>query len=312
MSRIVNVAVVQDAAVAFDAAASIERASSLLDRVSGRGVDLVLFPEAFVSGFPSGTDWGGQATAVRANDGSDDYRRYFAGAMTVPGPHCSALGSLARSHDVNLVIGVIERIGMSLSCSILHFDRRGVLVLVRRKVMPTMAERTIWRQSDGSSLHVAELDVGRVASVICWENYMPLLRHSLYAQGVEIYCAPTADDLDTWTSTMTHIAIEGRCFVLSACQFSRRSDFPADYGWFPSADPDFIVSRGGSCIVDPFGAVLVGPVFNEPAILSASLDLDQIVRGKHTFDVAGHYARPDIFRLDVDRRPKATASFRDK
>lgn len=155
----------------------------------------------------------------------------------------------------------------------------------------------------------AEFDIGRVASVICWENYMPLLRHAMYAQNISIYCAPTADDMEPWVSSMRHIAQEGRCFVLSACQFSRRADFPPDYGWFPSDDPDFIISRGGSCIVDPFGGLLCGPVYDKTTILTASLDLDLVARGRHSFDVVGHYSRPDLFNLTVDRRRKKTVVF---
>jgi len=312
MPREITLSVVQAAPVAFDIAASLEAVARLLQQAAQGKPDLVLFPEAFISGFPAGTDWGGAATGVRCEQGSLDYQRYYDGAITVPGPDCDRLGELARTHSVNLVIGVIERVGTSLSCSVLHFDRAGALVHVRRKLMPTMAERTIWGQADGTSLTACDFDFGRTATVICWENYMPMLRQTMYAQGIELYCAPTADDLEGWVSSMRHIATEGRCFLASACQFSRRRDFPADYGSFPSDDPDFIVSHGGSCIVDPTGNLLAGPVYDREAILSARIDLDAVIRARHMFDVTGHYARPDIFQLHVDRRPKAAVRFSDQ
>lgn len=311
MTRSVKLAVVQDAPVAFDVAASLVRVATILGRVASERPDIVLFPEAFISGFPAGTDWGGDATAIRSSAGGIEYERYFNGAIEIPGPECSALGAMARDHSLDLVIGVIERQGTTLNCSVLHFNCEGDLVHVRRKVMPTMAERTIWGQADGASLQAATLGVGRVASVICWENYMPLLRQAMYSQNVEIYCAPTADDLDGWVNSMRHIAVEGRCFVMSACQFSRRRDFPADYGWFPSDDPEFVTSRGGSCIVDPSGELLAGPVYDREAILTATVDLDAVVRARHSFDVTGHYARPDIFRLMVDRRARSSVTFAD-
>ena len=173
--------------------------------------------------------------------------------------------------------------------------------------MPTAMERIIWGFGDGSTLPVFATPLGRIGAVICWENYMPLLRMAMYAKGVELYCAPTADDRETWLSTMRHIALEGRCFVLSGNQFTRRCDFPAD---IPTRSPSArrIVSTGGSCIIDPLGQVLAGPARDGEEILTADLDLDEIARGKFDFDVVGHYARPDVFRLIVDEAPKPPVS----
>ena len=304
-----RVAVVQAAPVAFDLHASIARLGGLLQDAAKTGAQLVLFPEAFLPGFPSGLDWGGASTGIRIPDGEAGFQRYFASAITVPSADTQAIGKMVAEAAIFAIIGVIERVGASLSCSVLHFDPTGALVHVRRKLMPTMAERTVWMQSDGSSLTVVESDIARIGTAICWENYMPLLRQCLYAQGVEIYCAPTADDLDTWISTMQHVAIEGRCFVLSSNQFTKRRDFPADYGDFPSSDPDFVVSRGGSCIVDPFGKLLAGPVYDQDALLVADLDAELVIKGKFSFDVVGHYARNDIFQLQVDRRQKPGVTF---
>jgi nitrilase len=150
---------------------------------------------------------------------------------------------------------------------------------------------------------VFDTPFGRVGAVICWENYMPLLRMAMYHKGIQLYCAPTADDRETWVSTMRHVALEGRCFVLSCNQFTRRADFPESYAAIQGNDPDTVISRGGSCIVNPLGKILAGPHYDGEAVLTADLDLGDIARGKYDFDVTGHYARPDVFRLVVNERP---------
>ncbi|MGE0700183.1 MAG: nitrilase-related carbon-nitrogen hydrolase, partial [Hyphomicrobiaceae bacterium] len=142
--------------------------------------------------------------------------------------------------------------------------------------------------------------LGKIGAVICWENYMPMLRVAMYAKGVTLYCAPTADDRETWLATMRHIALEGRCFVLSACQFARRCDYPSDYPIDGNPHPDSILMRGGSCIIDPLGQMLVERRFDEDAILTAEIDPGEVARGKYDFDVVGHYARPDVFQLLVN------------
>jgi nitrilase len=165
-------------------------------------------------------------------------------------------------------------------------------------------ERLIWGYGDGSTLPVFDTPIGRIGSVICWENYMPLLRTAMYAKNVQLYCVPTADDRDTWQATMRHIAIEGRCFVLSACQYIKRGAFPDDYDAIQGNEADTVLMRGGSLIVSPLGEILAGPNFDQECILTAELDLDDIARGKYDFDAVGHYARPDIFRLSVDENAK--------
>lgn len=152
---------------------------------------------------------------------------------------------------------------------------------------------------------VLDTEIGKLGAVICWENYMPLMRAYMYSKGIQIYCAPTADDRDTWLATMRHTAVEGRCFVLSACQYLTRGDCPDDYPAIQGDEPDTVLMRGGSCIVDPFGNVLAGPDFDGETILTAELDLDEIPRAKYDLDVTGHYARPDIFQLQVNEQPMA-------
>ena len=166
--------------------------------------------------------------------------------------------------------------------------------------MPTGSERLVWGFGDGSTLPVYDTSLGKLGAVICWENYMPLMRMAMYSKGIQLYCAPTADNRDSWLASMRHIALEGRCFVLSCNQFVRAKDYPDDL--CPSGNPEDIISRGGSCIVDPFGNFLVEPHFGDETILMADLDMAEIARGKYDFDVVGHYARPDVFQLLVNER----------
>ena len=170
-------------------------------------------------------------------------------------------------------------------------------------------ERVIWGSGDGSTIPVVATPLGKIGSVICWENYMPLLRTAMYAKGIELYCAITVDDRETWISTIRHIALEGRCFVLSACQFLQRSDLPANYPteWLPASQETLI--RGGSCIIGPLGQVLAGPKYGEECVLVAELDRAELVRAKFDFDVVGHYSRPDVFRLEVNEQPMKSVVF---
>jgi nitrilase len=228
--------------------------------------------------------------------------------VEVPGPALATLSKAARANSIYLVIGVIEREGGTLYCCVLFFAPDGAFLGKHRKVMPTASERLIWGYGDGSTLPVFETPLGRMGAVICWENYMPLLRTYMYSQGIEIYCAPTADHRDTWVASMQHIATEGRCFVLGCNQFNRRRDFPKDYKTAFGDAPETVISRGGSCIVDPFGKFLAGPNFEDETVLLAELDRGLLPKAKFDFDAVGHYSRPDIFSLMVDDRPKPVVS----
>lgn len=296
-------AVVQTASVAFDPARTIDKMSDYAVRAALRGAKLVVFPEAFVGGYPKGLDFGVRIGS-RTTAGRDMFRVYYEGAIDVPGVHTSRIGEIAASNGIYLVVGVIERDAGTLYCTVLYFAPDGRLMSKHRKLMPTAAERLVWGFGDGSTMPVMETPLGKLGAVICWENYMPMLRMAMYAKGIELYCAPTADDRDTWLSTMRHIALEGRCFVLSACQFARRSDYPADYPIEGDPPPDHILMRGGSCIIGPLGQILADRAYDEDTILTADIDLDDVIRAKLDFDVAGHYARPDVFRLTVDEMPQ--------
>ncbi|RJR18308.1 MAG: nitrilase [Desulfobacteraceae bacterium] len=300
--KTVKTAVVQAGAVPFDTDACVEKAIRLIGEAAGTGARVILFPEAFIPGYPKGLNFG---LVVGARDpvGREEFRIYLDAAIEVPGPQTQRLSEAAADYGVHVIIGVIERELGTCYCTVLFFGPDGRFLGKHRKLMPTAMERMIWGFGDGSTLTVVESPYGRIGSVICWENYMPMLRMAMYAKNVAIYCAPTADDRETWISSMRHIALEGRCFVLTACQFLRRKDFPETVRVSLGDSPEAVLMRGGSAIINPLGAVLAGPYFEGETILTANLDLDDIGRGKFDFDAAGHYSRPDVFKLTVNEAP---------
>jgi nitrilase len=302
MSSRFAAAVIQSAPVVFEPNATLAKVRDLAADASKQGAKLIVFPEAFVSAYPKGLDFGARVGS-RTSQGRDDFRKYFDSAIDVPGRATQELSRAAKESGVYLVIGVIERDIGTLYCTVVFFAPDGTFLGKHRKLMPTAMERLIWGFGDGSTLPVYDTPLGKLGAVICWENYMPLLRMAMYAKGIQLYCAPTADDRDTWLATMQHVALEGRCFVLTACQHLRRGDCPADYAAVQGDDPKTVIMRGGSAIISPLGQVLAGPLFNEDAILLAEIDLGEVARGKYDFDVVGHYARPDVFQLHVNEKP---------
>lgn len=287
----------------FDSAACVDKAVRLIGEAAAQGARVVAFPEAFIGGYPKGLSYG-LVIGARDAAGRDEFRRYLAAAITVPGPETARLGEAAAAHQCHVVMGVIERDGGTCYCTVVFFGPDGAYLGKHRKLMPTALERMIWGFGDGSTLTAVDSPYGRIGAVICWENYMPMLRMAMYAKHVALYCAPTADDRDTWLPSMRHIALEGRCFVLSACQVLRKDAFPPDVRVSLGDTPDALLMRGGSAIIGPLGTVLAGPVFGEETILTADLDLHDIGRGKFDFDVVGHYARPDVFQLTVNEAPQ--------
>ncbi|XP_078439967.1 bifunctional nitrilase/nitrile hydratase NIT4A-like [Wolffia australiana] len=309
----VRATVVQASTVFYDTPATIDKAERLIAEAAGYGSQLVVFPEAFIGGYPRGSTFGA-TIGSRSDKGKEDFRKYHASAIDVPGSEVDRLAAMAGKYRVFLVMGVIERSGFTLYCTVLFFDSQGRYLGKHRKIMPTALERVIWGFGDGSTIPVYETHLGKIGALICWENRMPLLRTALYGKGVEIYCAPTADAREVWQASMTHIALEGGCFVLSSNQFCRRRDYPQapDYvfgGVEEELSPDSVVCSGGSVIISPSGAVLAGPNHEGEGLLSADLDLGEIVKAKFDFDVVGHYSRPEVLRLVVEDHPLNPVSF---
>jgi len=301
-------ACVQASPEIYDVDRTLDKAADLTADAAGQGARLVLFPEAFVSAYPRGSTFGA-AMGGRSFEGREEFARYWDSAIDVPGPAVDRMAAIAKDNNVHLVMGVIEREGGTLYCTVLFFSPEGYLGK-HRKLMPTGSERLVWGFGDGSTLPVYPESVGRLGAVICWENYMPMLRSAMYGQRIQVYCAPTADARPTWIPSMQHIAMEGRCYVLSTNQFNLRSDFPNDYPLVLPEDPEAIVCRGGACIVDPLGQILAGPLWDEEGIITAEVDLAMVTKAQYDFDPVGHYSRPDVFQLHVDTRPKNAVNYK--
>lgn len=309
----VRATVVQASTIFYDTPATLDKAERLLAEAAGYGSQLVVFPEAFIGGYPRGSNFG-VTIGNRTAKGKDEFRKYHTSAIDVPGPEVERLAAMAGKYKVYLVMGVIERDGYTLYCTVLFFDSQGHFLGKHRKIMPTALERIIWGFGDGSTIPVFETPIGKIGAAICWENRMPLLRTAMYAKGIEIYCAPTADSREVWQASMTHIALEGGCFVLSANQFCRRKDYPPppEYefsGTEQDLTPDSIVCAGGSVIISPSGSVLAGPNYDGEALISADLDFGEIARAKFDFDVVGHYSRPEVLSLVVRDHPATPVTF---
>jgi nitrilase len=303
-----NVAVAQAGSFVFDTARTLGSVRSYCERAAASKAGLVVFPEAFLGGYPKGIDFGARVGS-RSVGGREDFRRYWESAIEVPGAEVRALGEIAKRNHLEIVIGVVERALGTLYCSVLFFAADGELRAKHRKLMPTASERLVWGLGDGSTMPAVKTAFGTLGAAICWENYMPLFRMAMYAKGVNIWCAPTVDDRDVWLATMRHIAAEGRCFVLSACQFLLRSQCPEDYQAIQGNEPQTILINGGSVIVSPMGDVLQGPLRGEEGLLVTRIDEKDVIRGKYDLDVIGHYARPDVFHLSVDEAPKSTVTY---
>jgi nitrilase len=304
---VVKVAVVQATPILFDREATLQKACRLIDEAAGQGARLILFPEAFIPAYPRGLGFG-TVVGSRSPAGRKTWQRYWANAVEVPGPATEELGKAAREAGAYLAIGVIERESQygrgTLYCTLLYFGPDGRLLAKHRKLKPTAGERLIWGEGDGSTLTVIDTEFGKMGGLICWENYMPLARMAMYAKGVDIYLAPTADARDTWQATLRHIACEGRCFVLGCNQFVTKSAYPKDLeGLEDLEDQPEVICRGGSAIISPLGEILAGPLYDQEGMLFADLDLAEVVRAKFDFDVVGHYARSDVFQLRINEEP---------
>jgi nitrilase len=295
MREPVTVACAQAEPVLFDREATIARIAEIAAEVAGKRAQLVLFPEAFIPAYPSNR-WvrflaGGQ-------DSKSAYAKLARESLEVPGPDSDRLGEIAREHSLWLAVGANELDRGTIYNALLLYGPGGELALHHRKLVPTNHERLVWGPGDGAGLEAVDTGIGRVGGLICWENFMPLARFSLYESGVEIYLAPTAEDSEQWHDSMKHIARESRAFVLSCCVYQLASSYPEDV---QLAEGDELVGRGGSAILGPDGCYLAGPLWDEEGILYAELDPQRLYEERQRFDPAGHYHRPDVFRLKVRR-----------
>ena len=311
-----KVAIIQRPPVLLDRSATIARAVQSVTEAAAAGALLIVLPESYIPGYPS---WIWRLAAGK--DGAvmgQLHTRLLANAVDIANGDLSELCEAARNHAVTIVCGIDEcdrkTGGGTLYNSVVVIGTNGEVLNRHRKLMPTNPERMVHGFGDASGLRTVDTPVGRVGTLICWENYMPLARYSLYAQGVEIYIAPTYDTGEGWISTMRHIALEGRCWVLGSGTVLRGSDVPGDFParaqLFP--DPDEWINDGDSVVVSPQGRIVAGPLHREAGILYADIDVALVAPARRALDVTGHYARPDIFELQVRRTPATAVRYIDE
>lgn len=299
----VKVGVVQATPALFNVKKTIEIVISWIKKGAEEDCDLLLFPESFIPCYPRGLNF--DAIIGRRTDKSRDlWLEYFENSIDVSSNDLDDIKAAIKESGLFVALGVTERenSGGSLYCSLLYFDNMGNFIGKHRKIKPTGLERYIWAESDGNTLVTFDTPIGKIGGLICWENYMPLARMSMYQKGIEIYLAPTADARLSWQSSMQHIALEGRCFVLAANQFVKKKDYPEKFQQFLKDEPE-LICPGGSVIISPMGETLAGPLWNEEGLLTAELDFSILAKSKLDFDVTGHYSRNDIFKFEVQHQP---------
>ena len=300
----VKVGVVQATPALFDIVKTVEIVCDWIAKGARSGCELLLFPESFIPCYPRGLTFDA-VIGKRTDRGREVWLDYWTNSLDLSADHLKTISAAVREAGIMVALGVTERetLGGTLHCSLLYFNKNGLLVGKHRKLKPTGLERFIWGESDGTTLTTLSTEIGRIGGLICWENYMPLARMAMYSKGIEIYLAPTADARPAWQSTMQHVALEGRCFVLASNQFVKRSDYPERYQEDLANEPE-IMSAGGSVIISPMGEVLAGPLWNAEGLLTAELDFAELNRSKLDFDCIGHYSRPDVFVYQAKNQPE--------
>jgi nitrilase len=301
MSNNIIIASAQLSPVFLNKEKTVEKACKAIKEAGEKGAKLIVFPEAFISGYP---DWVWLIPNSKGAELNALYVKLVDNAISVPGKSTNKLCQAAKQAGVSVVIGMNERnsetSGTSLFNSLLFIDDQGVILGKHRKLIPTGGERLIWAQGEGSSFKSYKTAAGKIAGLICWENYMPLARNAVYETGAQILAAPTWDKSPNWLQSMQHVAREGGLFVVSTCMAIRKEDIPNEYDFknlYP-IDREWI-NTGNSCIIDPKGKIIAGPLEAEEGILYADIDLDSIIEVKRMFDVVGHYSRPDVFNFSI-------------
>ena len=299
----VKVCLVQESPIFFNKEKTIDKMEAIIKTNASAGCDLIVFPESYIPGYPRGFSFGA-VVGSRSKEGRKLYTQYYKNSISLSGPEMKRLLKISKTNKVYLCIGITEKQeeNGSLYCSVVYISPSNGLLGVHRKIKPTGTERLIWAEAGGESLTTFDTKIGKLGGLICWENYMPLARMAMYKKGVEIYIAPTADSRAEWTSTMQHIALEGRCFVLGCNQYYTKSMYPDEFKDLVTNEEEKLC-EGGSMIVSPQGKILAGPLFGKSGCLIADLDLDEVQDSKLDFDVIGHYARNDIFQLDIQDQP---------
>ncbi|MFL0810351.1 MAG: carbon-nitrogen hydrolase family protein [Agarilytica sp.] len=309
-----KIAVIQHSPAYLDKAATISLAVDCIEKAASNGAELIVFSETFIPGYPAwiwrlrpGADW---------NTSEELHKRLLNNSIDLCSDDLHPLYEAAKQHQVTVVCGIEER-DSELSRSTLYntvitIDNKGKLANKHRKLMPTNPERMVWGFGDASGLSTVDTPAGRLGALICWENYMPLARYALYAQGVELYIAPTYDSGDAWLSTLQHIAREGRCYVVGCGNLIRGSDIPDDFPEKDALYPDAEewINPGDSVVIEPGGEIIAGPLHQEEGILYCDINREKVVTAKRALDVAGHYSRPDIFTLNVNTQPQSPIQFK--
>ncbi len=301
-----KIAAVQATPVFLDREATVEKACALIGKAGAEGAKLIVFPESFIPAYP---EWVWVISSGRDRILSALYAELLANAVEIPSAATEQIGKAARESGAYVVVGVTERdteaSGASLYNTLIYFSPAGEILGKHRKLVPTGGERIVWAQGDGSTLQVYDTPLGKIGGLICWENYMPLARYSMFAWGTQLYVAATWDQGEPWLSTLRHIAKEGRVYVIGCCIAMRKGDIPDrfEHKKFYSPERDWI-NEGGSAIVNPHGEIIAGPASQKEAILYADVDPRMMQGPKWMLDVAGHYARPDVFELIIHREPR--------
>lgn len=307
-------AVIQRPPVLLDLQKSIDNAIGSIEEAATEGASLLVFPETYLPGYPS---W-----IWRLRPGGDMgltgeiHERLLQSSIDIERGDLEPLLEAAAKNNVTMVVGINEvdsaYSGTTLFNTVVTIGSDGKLLNRHRKLMPTNPERMVWGMGDASGLRVVDTPVGRVGTLICWENYMPLARYALYSQNIDIYVAPTWDTGESWLATMRHIAKEGGCWVIGTATAMEGSDVPQD---FPQRDDLFSddewINDGDAVVVKPMGAIAAGPHTRDKSILYADIDVEASRRARRSLDVSGHYSRPDIFSFAVNRSTLAPVKFED-